>query len=156
MEISLRVLRVENQSEIQKFAKTHSKSADPFAEWSAPWREESLKHYLPQGWCLGAFKLENKLDTAGALCGFVLAQPILFWMKNTQSLWIEGILGETPEVEDQLLQAAIGWAKDKHLQRVVMSKQNSVQAGTGLAIQKAQPIQDELFEVLTTRRSNHG
>ena len=135
---SLKVLRPENQVEIQKYAKTKSNPDNPFEEWSAPWREESLKHYLPQGWCLGAYEGEQ-------LRGFVLAQPILFWMKNTQSLWVEFVLADNAEIEDQLLQAAIGWAKDKHLQRVVMTKHN-----------KGQAIQEQLYEVLTTRRSNNG
>ena len=136
--ITLRVLKPENQSEIQKFAKTKSNPSNPFEEWSAPWREESLKHYLPQGWCLGAYEGEE-------LCGYLLAQPILFWMKNTQTLWVETVSGRTVEIEEQLLQASIGWSKDKHLQRVVMTNHN-----------KGQAIQEQLFEVLTTRRSNNG
>lgn len=141
MSISLRVLRPENQIEIQNFAKINAKFTNPFEEWSAPWREESLKHYLPLGWCLGAF--ENA-EPNSKLCGFLLAQPILFWMKNTQTLWVEAVLGETKEIEDQLLTASIGWSKDKHLQRVVMTNKD-----------KGQAIQEQLFEVLTTRRSNH-
>lgn len=137
-EISLKVLKPENQSEIQKFAKTKSNASNPFEEWSAPWREESLKHYLPLGWCLGAYKNDE-------LCGYLLAQPILFWMCNTQTLWIESVSATTPEIEDQLLQASIGWSKDKHLQRVVMTNKN-----------KGQAIQEQLFEVLTTRRSNNA
>lgn len=140
--ITLKVLKPENQSEIQNFAKSKANPSNPFEEWSAPWREESLKHYLPQGWCLGAYEgpAEN-----GQLCGYLLAQPILFWMKNTQTLWIEAVSANSQEIEDQLLQAAIGWSKDKHLQRVVMTNHN-----------KGQAIQEQLFEVLTTRRSNHG
>ena len=136
--IILKVLKEENQAEIQKFAKTKSNASNPFEEWSAPWREESLKHYLPQGWCLGAYDGEE-------LNGYLLAQPILFWMKNTQTLWVEAVSAVTPELEEQLLQAAIGWAKDKHLQRVVMTNHN-----------KGQALNEQLFEVLTTRRSNHG
>ncbi len=136
--ITLKVLKPENQLEIQNFAKTKSNPANPFEEWSAPWREESLKHYLPLGWCLGAYDGDQ-------LCGYLLAQPILFWMKNTQTLWVETVSGATPEIEDQLLQASIGWSKDKHLQRVVMTNHN-----------KGQAIQEQLFEVLTTRRSNNA
>lgn len=137
-DIILKVLRPENQIEIQNFAKTNNKSTNPFEEWSAPWREESLKHYLPLGWCLGAYRGDE-------LQGFLLAQPFLFWMKNTQTLWVEYATAINKEIEDQLLQAAIGWSKDKHLQRVVMTNHN-----------KGQALQEQLFEVLTTRRSNHG
>lgn len=136
--IILKVLKLENLPAIQKFAKTKANPSNPFEEWSAPWREESLNHYLPQGWCLGAYQNDE-------LCGYLLAQPILFWMSNTQTLWVETVSGATPEIEDQLLQASIGWSKDKHLQRVVMRNHN-----------KGQAIKEQLFEVLTTRRSNNA
>lgn len=95
------------------------KNADPMAlemlSWSAPWRVESLTHYLNVGWSLGAFK-ENKL------IGFILCQPLLYFTSLTQSLWIEDVDGETTQVAEELMEVAYKWARTKHLQRVYFNE----------------------------------
>lgn len=55
--------------------------------WKASWREESLEHYLPTGWCFGFFNPDNPKQ----LLGYYLAQPILFYRGLTQNLWVEHI-----------------------------------------------------------------
>ena len=55
-----------------------------FLSWQAPWRKESLEHYLSLGW---SFLLRSEKE--GALLGYYLAQPLLFYRSQTQSLWVE-------------------------------------------------------------------
>lgn len=86
------------------------------ASWTAPWRAESLDHYLKLGWCFGAHRANNASD----LLGFALAQPVLFFRGHTQSVWVEAIVGETDEARRALLEALYKWARDKHMQKLVL------------------------------------
>jgi len=86
--------------------------------WTAPWREESLDHYLPQGWCYGTF------DANGGMTGFLLAQPVLFYRGHTQTLWIEHINAFDGALVEQLLDTVYRWARDKHFQCVVLEPHN--------------------------------
>lgn len=81
--------------------------------WDARWRPEALSHYLPQGWSFGAFR-EQKIQ------GYFLGQPYLFHRGLTQTLWIEHLAFTSIEVGVQLLEVAHKWAKDKHLQAVLL------------------------------------
>ena len=84
------------------------------AAWSAPWREESLAHYLRSGWSMGLWSSSGKEE----LKGYFLAQPLLFYRGLTQSLWGEHIGACTVEARLELEDAAIKYARDKHLQSV--------------------------------------
>ena len=88
---------------------------DVMASWSAPWRLESLEHYAGTGW---SFFLEDPKDQS--VCGFLLAQMVVFFRGYTQTLHVEYLSGATPQARAQLVEVACKWAKDKHLQRVYL------------------------------------
>lgn len=83
--------------------------------WSVKWRREALEHYLKLGWSFIARR-------AGQIEGFFLAQPLLFFRGQTQSLWIEHIEATDRTVMSTLLEVAIKVAREKHLQRVLYSE----------------------------------
>lgn len=115
----LRVLRVEDKPDILTYESARSNTNDnPLAfvdTWSAPWREESLDHYLELGWCMGYFE-DHKLES------YILVQPILFFRGLTQSLWIETIRANSESIFATLLEAVIRVSKEKHLQQVFFHK----------------------------------
>jgi hypothetical protein len=97
-----------------QMAKTMSDPMErEMASWNARYRQEALEHYLPKGWCFGAF-LNSQL------VGYVLAQPLLFLRGHTQTLWIEQLSASHPGVAKTLLEVAHKWARDKHLQCLLM------------------------------------
>ena len=95
--------------------------------WQAPWRKESLEHYLNLGW---SFLLRS--EEGGGLLGYYLAQPLLFYRSQTQSLWVEYLQyerqkegnekekeGKEREIQKALCELAIQNAREKHLQQVL-------------------------------------
>ena len=84
-----------------------------FALWKSPLRDESLRHYLQLHWCFASFRDDR-------LCGYYLAQPLLFFRGMTQSLWIEALDAESVEIGQELLKIALGVAREKYLQRVLI------------------------------------
>jgi len=84
--------------------------------WKAPWRPESLEHYLSVGWCIGMY------SDSGELKAYFLAQPILFMESLTQTLWIEYLSYSDTETGLKLLDFAYKYGRDKHLQRVLFNK----------------------------------
>lgn len=87
--------------------------------WNSRWRKESLEHYLSLGWSFLAHE-EDKI------LGYFLAQPLLFFDGQTQSLWVEHIQFQSLHVRDELCQLAHKLGREKHLQRVYFPNQNSV------------------------------
>lgn len=87
------------------------------ASWSAPWRKESLQHYLSRGWCFGIF------EASGELVAYALAQPLLFFAGHTQCLWVEhlGVANRSDELS--LVDIAIRYSRDKHLQGVLLKSE---------------------------------
>lgn len=81
--------------------------------WDARWRAEALDHYLSQGWSFG-------IQNEGNLLSYALIQPVLFFRGLTQTLWVEWLSAETPESEQKLVEVVYRWARDKHIQAVVM------------------------------------
>ncbi|MGE4133950.1 MAG: hypothetical protein AB7F86_20100 [Bdellovibrionales bacterium] len=81
--------------------------------WNARWRPEALDYYLPQGWSFGAF-------LQGKMVALALGQPLLFYRGLTQTLWVEELLSSLPEATNVLLDTLYKWAKDKHLQCVLL------------------------------------
>ena len=117
----LRVLRIEDKSKVQEFEDNKQKTQDnPLAfmdNWSAPWRDESLDHYLNLGWCMGYFdRVEEAPDSK--LMGYVLVQPILFFRGLTQNLWIESLRADSPEIFSTVFEAITRVAREKHIQQV--------------------------------------
>lgn len=97
-------------------------ASDPFeaemTSWNAPWRKESLEHYLKQGWSLGAWSEEE--GSGERLIGFSLAQPLLFFNGLTQCLWLEAVIAKDDTIANGLLESSYRWARDKHLQNLVI------------------------------------
>lgn len=140
----LKVLRVEDKKEILAFeSQMQSKDLDPLAfmkNWSAPWREESLDHYLKLGWSMA--HIENN-----EVKGYILVQPVLFFGGLTQSLWVELVRASTSEIAESLFEAVIRVSKEKHLQQVffnskllpdfeMISKQFNIETHSELAFVK--------------------
>lgn len=122
--LDTRILLARDKEAIVQFETTLLKKAggDPveneLKSWSARWRGEALDHYLPQGWSFGCW-LEEQLQ------GYFIGQPYLFHRGLTQTLWIEHLSARNPEVAVQLIDTAHRWARDKHLQAVLMENQPS-------------------------------
>jgi hypothetical protein len=143
----LRVLRLEDKEQVQQYEALKSKeSQDPLGfmkQWSAPWREESLEHYLKMGWCMGYFD-ESTLQ------GYSLVQPVLFFNGHTQSLWIEVIRAANQAIFSTLFEAAVKVSREKHLQKTFFSKklfQDFDSIDNGLKIETS----DETLFVRTTK-----
>lgn len=117
--LEIRILLPTDQDAVMAYArhrleKTESEPMDiEMKTWVARWRGESLAYYLPQGWSFGAF---NK----GQLQGFLLGQPLLFFRGLTQTLWIEDLIFDNQAAGELLLETAYKWARDKHLQCVLI------------------------------------
>lgn len=117
--LDTRILLLDDAEAILKFeseslAKTISDPMErEMAGWSARYRKEALEHYLPKGWCFGSF-LNNQLT------GYILAQPVLFMRGLTQTLWVEVLSAHQPAVAKILVETAHKWARDKHMQCLLM------------------------------------
>ena len=110
-----RILSFDELEEVHEFSKKRAGDTDPFVEWGAAWRRESLEHYLRLGWSMGQRDSET-----GRLLGYILAQPFLFMRRQTQTVWIEHVEGETPAIVSELLDTVIRVSREKHMQRVLM------------------------------------
>ena len=117
--LDIRILLLEDKEAIMQFENERlaRTAPDPMERemkvWDARWRGEALEHYLPQGWSFGCFA-EMKL------AGYFLGQPYLFHRGLTQTLWIEHLSALSPAVACQLVETAHKWARDKHLQTVLL------------------------------------
>ncbi len=81
--------------------------------WNAPWREESLQHYLSTGWSVGLFSEQGELKA------YFLAQPFLFFKGLTQVLWVEHFFYNSQADFDILKDTVTRYAREKHLQSVM-------------------------------------
>lgn len=110
--------------------------------WHVRWRKEALEHYLPMGW---SFVVRHKNQTVG----FFLAQPVLFFRGQTQTLWVEHVQADSAEVLEALVDVAVRTSREKHLQRVLFSAEDKVEG----ALEKWGPqiTSDQLWEVKTTK-----
>jgi hypothetical protein len=98
--------------------------------WNAPWRGESLQHYLNTGWSVGLFGDDGKLK------GYFLAQPLLFFKGLTQVLWVEHFSYSNLEDFNELKDTVTRYAREKHLQSVIYFS----------------PQDNQLTEIKTTKR----
>src|SRR5262249_55914979 len=120
--------------------------------WSARWRPEALRHYLPLGW---SFVARRHSQTSG----YFLAQPLLFFRGQTQTLWVEYLEAEDREAELELIDVAVRVAREKHLQRMLLSleaESGDLQAEVLSRYASAQPIwfgeqSDSVIEIRTTK-----
>lgn len=128
--------------ERQRLLEKHSEFEAEMASWDAPWRQESLEHYVQLGWSFVMFE-DNKL------CGYVLAQPLLFVNGMTQSLWVEYVSADRGEQTFELLDVSIKWAKSKHLQKVLFHQDVKTVMDT---FPQVFPLQQRSFFDLATTR----
>jgi len=117
---NFKVLTIKNFDEVTAYEESKIKNLDELARmnlvWKAPWRRESLDHYLQTGWCIGLYNNEERLKA------YFLAQPILFMESLTQTLWVEHLSYETLDEGLTLVDFAYKYGRDKHLQRVLFNQ----------------------------------
>lgn len=134
MSLYLRVIQMEDLEEILQFerAKLSETVSDEMERelksWNSRWRKESLNHYLPMGWCFLARdrNLPSPHSQEGMLVGYFLAQPLLFFDGNTQSLWVEHMQYNTLQARDELCELAYKLSREKHFQKVFFPESQSV------------------------------
>ena len=85
--------------------------------WNSNSRTEALNHYFKLGWSFLALNKNNEI------MGFFMGQPLLFVDKQTQSLWVEYISAENDAIYTELLDIAYRLSREKHFQRVLLSKE---------------------------------
>ena len=144
-----RILSASEAEEVYQFSKVRAPGSDPFFEWSAPWRKESLEHYLKLGWSMA-----RREPHTGKLMGYALAQPVLFFRGQTQTVWIEHVEAETPALVADLIDTLVRIAREKHMQRVLMDfKSTGTDLGLGEVIRarNGRMIEDDILEFPTTK-----
>ncbi len=145
----LQILSISERDEVLQFSRARAGTADPFVEWTAPWRAESLDHYLKLGW-----SMSRRDPQTGRLLGYILAQPFLFFRKQTQTVWIEHVEAESTAVVAELLDTVVRIAREKHMQRVLMSFDPAkIDLGRGEVIRNrnGRMIEDDIIEFATTK-----
>lgn len=119
--------------------------------WNSRWREESLEHYLKLGWSfiLRDSRTSISPEADGNIMGYFLAQPLLFFDGQTQSLWIEYMSFSNALARDHLCEMAYKLSRDKHMQKVYFPSQNSVLD----SVNSYNPTswKPEVVQILTTR-----
>ena len=66
------------------------------------------------------------MEDEGELVGYFIAQPLLFFENQTQSLWVEHLQFNSLQVRDELCNLAYRLAREKHFQRVYFPQISSV------------------------------
>ena len=80
--------------------------------WNSEYRTEALEHYFKTGW---SFIAE---DQNHQIVGFFMGQPLLFFNKNPQSLWVEFICGQNADIYTELVDISFRLSREKHFQAV--------------------------------------
>jgi len=129
--------------------KLESNGKDPMDNelfsWEAPWRKESLDHYLPMGW---SFCLWEDGEYS-SLKGYFIAQPLVFYSGWTQSLWVEHVSFNNAEIGHELLDLAYRTARSKHFQKMFI--QNLDPSIKLLDKWKPKKISDNVTEFTTAK-----
>lgn len=145
----VRVLLPDHKETLQSFSKSAlaKKISDPMElemqSWTAPWRSESLDHYLKQGWSYGLFVNDQ-------LHAYLLAQPFLFYRGLTQTLWIEYIEDGSTEETLALVDTAYRWARDKHFQCLLVEAKAELLKHLQMW-KSAQKVDAELIEIRSAK-----
>lgn len=135
MGLFFRIATTEDLNEILEYEKKRLMESVPDAmereiqTWQARWRQEALEQYLPQGWSFIARDPDqpSAISSEGLLVGYFLAQPLLFFDGQTQSLWIEHLSFTALQARDQLCDLGYRLAREKHFQRVYFPKDAQIQ-----------------------------
>ena len=134
MSLYLRVIQSSDLDEILELeqSKLRETIADEdermFAAWHSRWRKESLEHYIPMGWSFLA-RDQNQATaqfSEGPLVGYFLAQPLLFFAGQTQSLWVEHMQFLSLQARDELCELAYKLSREKHFQKVLFPESPTV------------------------------
>lgn len=157
MSLFFRIATLNDLNEIQEFEKkklieTISDEMErEMYSWQAKWRKESLEHYLPNGWCFLAKNpaLPSETSSEGKLVGYFLAQPLIFFNGQTQSLWVEHTAYASLQARDELCDLAYRLAREKHFQRVYFPNNSSLQ--NAISNLKPQPWSECAVYVKTTK-----
>jgi hypothetical protein len=134
MSLYLRVIQSSDLEEILEFeqAKLRETVVDEderiFAAWHSRWRKESLEHYIPMGWSFLARdrNMATEQLPEGPLVGYFLAQPLLFFAGQTQSLWVEHMQFQALQARDELCELAYRLSREKHFQKVLFPESATV------------------------------
>ncbi len=159
MSLYLRVIQPNDIEEIVQFEKSKLKETvsdemeREIQSWNSRWRQESLNHYLPMGWSFLSRdrNLKSEYSSEGLLVGYFLAQPLLFFDGQTQSLWIEHIQYSTLQARDELCELAYKLSREKHFQKVFFPESQSVL--NAVKAYKAEPWDPQILTVATTKAS---
>ncbi len=159
MSLYLRTIQAADLEEIVDFEKNKLREtvADEMERelhsWNARWRQESLNHYIPMGWCFLARdrNLKSAFSSEGQLVGYFLAQPLLFFDGNTQTLWVEHMQYSTLQARDELCELAYKLSREKHFQKVLFPESQSVL--NAVKAMKAQNWDPQVLSVATTKAS---
>lgn len=152
-----RIMQKSDLEEILDFerAKLRELPGDPMeqemASWNSRWRQESLEHHLPLGW---SFLLrdpneKSKWSSEGQLVAYFLAQPLLFFDNQTQSLWVEHVSYNQLQARDQICELAYKLGREKHFQRVYFPRSQGVLNATQTF--RPEPWNAETVFVKTTK-----
>lgn len=148
MSLTLQILQLSELDELSNFESDKLKLEMPdevernFASWQARWRKESLEHYLPLGWSFIA-----RHD--GKIVGYFIAQALLFLDGQTQSLWVEHMQFVDQTTCDALVELAYRLSREKHLQKVYLPDQVSIQKSAQMF--KSEPWSPAMVQLRTTR-----
>jgi len=159
MSFYLRVIQLADLDEIIDFeqAKLRETIADEMERelksWNSRWRRESLNHYLPMGW---SFLIRDRnqpssFSTEGQLIGYFLAQPLLFFDGNTQSLWVEHMQYNSLQARDELCELAYKLSREKNFQKVLFPESQSIM--NAVKIYKAENWDPQVLTVPTSKAS---
>jgi hypothetical protein len=159
MSLYLRVIQPADLEEIIDFEKSKLRETivdemdRELHSWNARWRQESLQHYLPMGWSFLARdrNLQSSFSSEGQLVGYFLAQPLLFFDGQTQSLWVEHMQYATLQSRDELCELAYKLSREKHFQKVFFPESQSIL--NAVKSFKAQNWDPQVLLVHTTKAS---
>ncbi len=91
-----------------------------FAHWNSRARQEAMEHHIPMGWSFLALN-ENQ-----EIVGYFLAQPLLFFDGQTQSLWVEHVQYANEQARNELCELAYRLSREKHFQRVYFQQTDEI------------------------------
>lgn len=159
MSLYLRVIQPADLDEILDFERAKLKESivdemeRELKSWNSRWRQESLNHYLPMGWSFLARdrNLSSSFSSEGLLVGYFIAQPLLFFDGNTQSLWVEHMQYNTLQARDELCELAYKLSREKHFQKVLFPESQSVM--NAVKSYKAQNWDPQVLTVPTSKAS---
>lgn len=130
MSTTVRVLQLSEIHEILDYENKKLKEAianeeeRTLASWHAKWRKEALEQYIPLGW---SFLIKDE----DQIMGYFIAQPLLFFDGQTQSLWVEHLQHSSLQVRDQLCDLACRLSREKHFQRVYFPNVSTIANSLG-------------------------